>query len=690
VALAEFDRQEDAIDLLESLRTELSEMFDPKRDPQAALIISAIDLQLALRYFEVEDRLTVLEIADRVKSTLSTRPSYDVVFETSAGNLMTPSGILRELRATIRARATLARARAEQFSGRSWLRVARSRPTYTDTKIEFAAARRDQAALRDVFEQRIEAHSGKIVLGRTDAAIDNGYAALLQAQLGGDLSDSFRFAEELGKVLAVRRERPTVNEAAEVLRLFRQSRAGDSLNSYLRWLRAGGPLQALSGAAIGIIRRDSFPNRLNEYDLRLLAETGDLLDWEDADEALRGVLEHAVSPKLAQPAYLDKVWLALARLLSPESQLTWQIGAAAADAILSGPPVLPSTSGAVAAVLGVVGPDAFTSIARAKLAEWAAAQQRGEDQDLARAVFEALREPVADDDLEGAELASWLVESPESGTRSQLDRAVHWARDAIAAVRDRASKGTTAMGGADEIALGALLLRREPDPELAEQIVQAIVDTRVAPVLKTNAFRILAQGVDFSEDQDLLLKATRAEWSDPGRDPFLGRSNAAGVYAEALMFSAARQYIDRDDAIETVMSLAGSEDSGAVRSAVQLVPAIAKSFDEPQWSHFLLLQLSRHHDPTVVAQAGRSLVEVSRLDSSVSGMIQRRIRELLAADGVRVPLFVIHGYQYLRAEERRSLEGWERQLVARLAEAHMSRVVRLAALEALREQSIVD
>jgi hypothetical protein len=174
------------------------------------------------------------------------------------------------------------------------------------------------------------------------------------------------------------------------------------------------------------------------------------------------------------------------------------------------------------------------------------------------------------------------------------------------------------VGNADkDIAFDRLAYERPPMPDSARQV--------------------------FTRDSDRILRAKNLDLFGDAAVPY----SPAGV-----RFACAYDLAPSRIVVRAISELAGSRSAAARAEGAACLPFAARVASN-QWSQGLLLQMSYDFDPTVRAEAARSMSSFIEDDDSLAALVRDRLRELLTSDGLLIPLRALQGIRDSEAHYRR-------------------------------------
>ncbi|WP_139833292.1 hypothetical protein [Microbacterium sp. LEMMJ01] len=649
VALCELERHDEAVTGLAWLIDDLAVLDVPDYSASQRIIVAALQMQLSARLAE---SCKFDDARERVAQTLAWLPTLKdrnlQDFSVSRGISWGSSTVQLDLVRSLTNHALALRSYLEQIRGQTWVRVVRGRSSWVDMRTQLRSADRDGIVLRDAFEEQVEADSNTRHFGRETAEIA-GYRSLILAELSGHLSYMRTEREKLAKVLILKRG-DDPERVREALRLFRQGHATKGLQSTITWIRAQGPSEALRTDALIVIERVNRLRWCSDEDLLVLGGASDFLSMEEKDRAIAASLIYVRTPRLQGElswSSWERLWKTVARLL-PESSSHQLIASEAHRYITAheslGQPITNTLARLVLALdweaVDVDTVDAWS--------QWSMESERTSD---TRALLDTINKrvrgmsPPIPPDV-SIELAAHIADEgiPEGSSSETLSRLTELLIARLDEEVEQARHGMMSMGGYQDANVAVAFALRLPNGELWEHIVQHLLDPRVDAGLKDQAVERLADNVDLlpASVATKLRENIRQLVASERREAMFDQSKST-VFGEAMRLSAALGATPRHLLLTQVLRLTTS----GVKDRVQAARTIPLSIVEGDatWGHVLLLQLSHDVDPFVRATAGHSLVRSLKVPSDLLDAVYTRVRELLEADGIRVPLAVLHAVQ---------------------------------------------
>jgi len=474
---------------------------------------------------------------------------------------------------------------------------------------------------------------------------------------------------------------------ADALRLLRHAPARNQLDIVLRRLQMGGPLAALSHDARQVLRTRTQPEQLRTVELRVLNVAAELLAPPEARvglAAIRASLAAGGPPNLQGEWQLDLLRRAVA----------WEAAAALGNAC--GQPeevaqLILNQANNVPPEDELLDDALLPAVARLEWANIPPRTQQAWVDFLQMRAAQLTSSASAVLNRTGREAPASTAASPLAGLSNHLNallrggtvdhsavrNGVPVVRDALAAIRSDAARGTYSIGGVNVAHTAAVMVSAAPadTQELWPVLIDFLIDSAVNREDRSAAFEWLADSevhlpptaADLFREraQDLLMTA--------GPDTFLEPPSLV-PYPSALRFLGSHRLLEDADVYDAIAELAGGGAAGARREAALTVAALAAVNPRSELL-VLALPLSRDPDIEVRAQAGRGLVVLMHTDETLAMVVQRRLRELLEEDGLLAPLIILRAMAKLTG----GLPEVMRAQIRSLAQQHPSRSVRAEA-----------
>lgn len=538
---------------------------------------------------------------------------------------------------------------------------------------------RDAALVRDEFDRHVSPLSNSVTFGRTSAS-DHAYAALLISELRGSISNVRADREALGRSLMITDPQP-LHEATEAIRSFRRARSDKALQSALTWIRNEGPSEALVDEASHIISNAQV--RVSIESLKVLEYSAEFLDKASLEEGI----DFALSGSWGGPSRVASSWSEEAAQWKTISRLLPGSGAdtVVAQRVLSrlGDREAPA-SPTVDQLRDVVSALQWSSVhqdTRLSLSRWA-------DQHSADEYFEVVAQSIlANEGREASarpgslEAAVALVNADQESTDDEaITEAVGILIDHLSAERSQAANGVRSFGGLDTLEAAVAFALRYPLADLWSAIADAVSDENLRSDQTAAAFDRMSLNPDRVPTS--VREALATAWQ-----PLLSRDETAfgfrpqtSINAALIRATTALGINHPADALTAALQLSSESESGQIEATKLLT--LCRIDPDSTAVHSLLLQLSRAENAQVRAEAGYGLTVTSNQASSIRSLVQTRIEELAQADGVRVPLRVMHGAQFLSQRDGKA-SSFLLGLATRTSETARARVVRGAASKVL-------
>ncbi|GAA1440700.1 hypothetical protein [Leifsonia poae] len=674
LGLFELDRPEDAADALTRLER-TGRGLDPRGFADSHNLIQAYLLLLLTarlqdaRQFDLAreactECLAILETIDR-----STFEPFDVTEGISWGSDQVQIDILE----TLRRRALGEWGHLQFMRDDSWTEAVRSKATWIDYRVAGVFEERDSRVLLDEWEARYESNSGKIVMGRTPVS-ELAYAAYLIAELSGSTSLMSRAREVLGR-LRLLTGGNAIFDTREGIRLLRQADSTGPLQTALRFIRAEGPSDALYREARTVLDRSPSVDRVTETDLLVLDFASDLLDPDELHRGIQLAERLTEVEQLNGPAGWsanDRMWRTL-RSLVPGSGAESEIAEKAFRVAVEGvdEPIV-STLGRV---LEGIDWALVAEPIRNRWRDWYL--ESDDDTELRETVREKLELKRTGELRDLLGVARVLDDHDHEPSIAQRDEAQGIVRAALAAEKEQAARGVLSFGGGDAGDIAVAFAIRFDSREVWADVVDLLTSPAIDAVLKARSLERIS---NFPSDvPDLVRRSLANNWqaiaSSPSRMSF-ARAKVADGFPEALRAGAALKIVS-DDAILDQLMLWSSGDDGSRFEAARSVPSAVSAVRDATWAYYLLLQLSYDENVDVRAETAHAIARVlAEHETDTPAQLIDRLKSLLTADGISVPLRTIHALQ------RYGLKGALSPLeptVRAMAEAETPRILSSAA-----------
>jgi hypothetical protein len=687
VAFSELDQQDQALGLLaEVINTARSQTPTAERQ----LVLAVLLQQRALRLFEIgetggDEAREVIQLLERIDlEEISNFPLSPGVSWTSLQTCQSISDALLDS-----ARTHVASLRDALDDG--WQDIVRARPAELLLKEARSRSEGYQVYLGQAFEAAVGSTTRH--LGGVDRGEFAVYQGLLFLELLGHPHTMARRSELAVLRFMLSAEDHNVELQQEALRLFRQGRDKKRLSAALRRIRSGGPLSALHGDALQVLKRRVEPPRLGDVELTLLTAAAELLSVAEASRALDAVLSCIKIPFLlsdrnwqAESARLEDVWptaVALAFVAERVDDVAARLFMDVSAGVGKGDELLDRVHARTADALdwGQVSPS--TS---AMWRKWASGSTADVQRNLLQAINSNLGLPGAPGlqketgELNLEELANVL--NGVINGRGQLEpqratTAQHLVRDALSSIRRDAARGAFSGGGLSvaDIAVGLALYAG--GGELWEDITDFLVDPLVQRADKSEALERIAREADqipesvaraLGADLDSLLSIAPRE--------LFGGVSDINPYPSALRSIAALKVIGEDRLLTECARLAGAVDASTRIEAAKTLTTIVR-LGPPPWTVVLALQFSRDPDAGVRAEAARCLALLLPQSKEQEVLIGDRLIELLREDGILVPILILRGFAEVK--DSVPINRVTRVVIENLAKYHSARGVRIQA-----------
>ncbi|WP_210481271.1 hypothetical protein [Naasia sp. SYSU D00948] len=697
VATVEQDNHEFAIEQIRHLRDAIG-ASSGTGSGSGRLLEATLNLQLAVRLYELDRLNETLSELDSLERALARSNAPELEdFAVSDGISWKSRRVQQDIRGALRARGLALRARSESFEGESWVKVVRARPQWADVRIDWAESRRDREVVDETVESLSLWATRRIRFRSREPGIESGLESLLLSELGGDINEILRNRESLGKIRILRRERGAGDlfNAVESIRLLRQGRSKEGLDTAMELARGTWPVEALLRSTEAIIRRSSFLTRSNEFDIRVLKNATDLLTEDEANHAIQGLwnfLERANDDPL-RPWSARQLALQTIGALIPAIEKSEQEPVAfrllrylKEDA---GPHVI--IVGAALSVTSQIDWGTVSSRTKSSWISWAADLRQDEElRDHGFSILVAIEPDVA---LRvfgppgGDRLVAFLLDQSRaraSVSKALMNDGVQSVLASLTKLREEARGSYRTFSGYDAGDLAAALAVKLNHGQLWEEIGDFLADTAVSTDAKARAMDRLSR--DFEGLPETLLDRLRAAWGGIEKgtrsQSFLSEQKLP-AFPEALRLGALLGTYSDAELLAGVMRLSGDSLQRARIEAARTVPFAMRATRVGEWGHAVLLQLSRDSHLGVRAESARALALTSTAPSALHQLVSHEVEELLASGTVSLPLSALHGFHSLLGAQSTADIGAHLVKVRDLSLAHPSRVVRKAAVRVL-------
>lgn len=647
VAFAESDQHTRGIDLLDTLLSEIRTLADGKSAyPSLQLCGAALGLQATQRNMEIRQFNAARSELAWVFAVLprGAHSRYDR-FPVSRGISWGSSRVQADIATLLKSNAAALEATLEDIRGGKWEGIVRGRSGWIAMRQRLQDGKRDEAMLNSLYEKQYEATSGKIRFGGVPVST-NAWNALLSAELTSTWSRVNSGREAYARILLLEGLNSPFN-ASEALRLLRHADSKDVLNVVLRQLRSSGPLEAIRNDMVSILDRRSATKYATASDLRVLQSSSELMSPDERGLAVEFVKYHLTTDDLfreAQWTKQERVLKTLSALLVGDST-----DSLAAESALQ---VVAELQGeesdpAIQALIRFADSVAWREVAprvRSKWLAWATATPEATEVPLtAKLTVGALvrgdkASAVEKDPLGNA--LNLITGNPTD--QNDIDLAAQSLSTALSRQREEAVGGSRSFGGLDPFDLAAAFAVRFDDDTVWEQIAfhisEAALDAsqlgrgldRLA--LSTAALpKIVVDALSANGTRLLKLEPEYGFFSTPSVAPF---PSAVRILSSESLLSDA-------EAMTAVIRMMSQGVLGRLEAAK--CSSRIKTDRLSPWRLALLLQASFDSEPEIVAEAGLGLGANYDPKEPHNEHVADRIVELLATNGVTVPMRVMQG-----------------------------------------------
>jgi hypothetical protein len=489
--------------------------------------------------------------------------------------------------------------------------------------------------------------------------------------------------KELAQLRLVQASPPDDYSALDdAVRLLRHSVSKTELDLTLRWLRAGGPLEALSGDARRVLQMRRQPERLRTVELRVLQAAADLLTPSEAALGLQAImtsLEAGGPPDLPGQSELyavrlETAWRTAVSLADTSGRMN-DVAQMLFNEVQSVASKDELRDRAIARALADVEWDDVDADVRQRWINWLSL-----DSDILPTTVDVLSSSLGDATtprrVAPLELGTVAIQVNAAMQGTMLDQnlvqeAVSLVRESLSDIRRSAAEGSYSGGGLSPADIAAGLILYAGAHELWADLVDFLTDSSVQRDDSAPAFERLARETtdipvaarDRFQAAALALLATRVQFFGPAVVPYPAALRFLGVYG----------LIDEEQAFDFTARLAGMEGGEARQEAARTVAILSRTISSP-WLLAFAIQLSHDADVEVRAHAGRALARLGSSSTSLAKLSSSRLVALLHEDGLLVPVLLLRGLEEMA--ESLTLPNDVLRQVERMSEDHPSRAVR--------------
>lgn len=648
VAYADRDEPELACELVANL---LDDFSKNSRDSHHTLTHAILRQQLAVRSYEAR---RVLQARDNVDEAVALLASLNVdegpTFRVSRGVGWSSRQVLSDVVEASRHNAAALRVRLDDPNSGAWVEVVRSRTPWLSSRVRAEGAARDGAFVDELFNRLTDAVTMTERFGGYPGTESHGFANLVTAETSGDIDEIQRGRAGLAKLRLLDPSLSQPWATWEALNLLRRSGDARGLKSALALVRSQGPLVGLRRAALEVLNRSSFPERLDRLDLELLAGAGDLLDETEVVRVLAALWEDPSRPGQAWHSWghLDR-WKVVAAMLDVSTTHA-DIARRALSVMLTAASDHVLLSSTIANILSRLRWADVSDVDKQAWLEWGrhyVASRESDALDVAHAALDALEGRRGGSDVLGvAPLVALTNKLVNKVAVSELEyrNAQRFCLSLISENHESLVAGRRSFGGYDSLEVATAFAITAADVEVATAVAEVLADPVVSGDAKALALDRVAILVDYVTPKiaACFKRVFPAVLSEMRRSGVFGLAPQLPVFAEALRAGLALDLVDESAALEGITSLITSKEVAARSQAAKTLASYAKtgSFD---LVHSSLLQLCRDVAPTVRAAASQALSSTGHRSSSVGSLVRIQIEENLRSDGMLVVVAALRG-----------------------------------------------
>lgn len=675
VALVDQDLNARAEELLESL---LAEYRASQLSASERVCLGALMVQLSLRYYDRGARDASEGMAREARVVLRMNPkdrfdSFDVSPGISWQSRRVQQDVIDDLRATAFATiATLA-----DYADASWERVVKSRSGWVEARRSAQCEKVEALVLRDEFDNQVDTFSSSVHFMR-EGPVASAYAMVLIAEFSGRISTTKRARETLGKVIMLSGQR-SEHEAVEAIRAFRRSGSEKPLQATLNWLRNDGPSKALVTEARHLLKIAQLEP--TSESLKILEYAAEFLDPDLLQNGIRYAYAYSSQPRTqyrAPSSFEEAAWRAVSRLVEGSGAELY-VAQRLVDRLHSNIPITQVLADNLTLVLSKLGWANLPQTLQVDLQAWASDTNSTDAESTkdfisSNAQIGTATRPVPRNSLNGV---IHLINREDSDrSLSNIAESANWLIQRIDEEQSEAGVGSFSFGGPSILDISTAFAARFSHKGLWVRVVEALVDPKTHSMQKLEALDRLANSADkvppeakrvFAERFDAVLKPK-------GRPSFFDQTELT-VDPGIVRASIALEVVSANSGMEMVLAMSAESARGRLEGAKTL--AHLARVDEAAF--ILLLQLSHDGNPDVRAEAAYSMASTAHAARAMTGPVVERLTLLGQADGVKVPLRVFHGLQFLLQSGQVVPEKLLRLAAAVAGDPHSARVVRGAA-----------
>ncbi|GAA0562731.1 hypothetical protein [Actinomadura livida] len=522
------------------------------------------------------------------------------------------------------------------------------------------------------FDERIDS-AARLGQRRIFSGGASFYKTLESNALAAEITGDWARAREARKVLGRDRflQRPDANSFSyrkDGLALLLRSGDSKAVTRAVRLIRREGPLAALQELADDIFQHSS--RQLGRSHLAIIRGASSLIPSEVVDSLIARVLQHGSNRIAIDAAGMyrldDEAW-SVVSALTPYVSDSGFIHSYLFDAVNE------SSDSLVLRRLADVASKMDWSViddqSREWWLEWAADNLAGDGAELSVSIAErlaitgdlrladAIKEAMSTD-AGSPLLAAGLVDIATRTSFSISDDARHSIRDlvldAMRKKRNDAAHGSFSVGGIDVIYLATVFSHLCESHETWEEISSCLTDPLIPDSDKASSLEWVTTNLDKVPGevrQRLVIHSGGLQRKPEHRNEFLDWKKSAA----ALRFRCRAGAIDSQEVYRAIDTLCSAPDNQSrlecARSLTLMAPIVS-----PEFVASVAMELARDASVVVRAASARYLPPLAfMVDEGMREVILSKIGELLAVDGVDIPLSVLLGLQSLDLDERETI-----------------------------------
>ena len=661
VALAELDREIEALHAVDATLSLFDASGTDYAETSGSLTVIRVTLmqQRAIRLLELGDKQRALEQVDLICEHVLNLDALEG-FPTTRGIGWGSDTVQRDIFEAIQAHAKSVRVRLEGLGGETWRELVTSRPRWLDVRAERREMSSYKWFIRDSFEEQFQSIGRPQRFFTSDPISAPVEASLFAAELIGDDGAIVNRRELLGRLRILQSYSGDSEQLAiDGLRLLRQSGRHKTLRAALRWTRARGPNRALITSARDILRkRSNAQSAVDRCDLSVLNAAAEFMSDDECRQSVDIALRFRdqrfdagiSTSRLPQWSRDEETFRSLAQLL-PGVTSHDDVARLVGDVINASGFTAEPLARSLANLAKTIAWDRVDDDTRVMWISWATERSGNTNENVAAsAIFDSILGSLHTRSTigrpQGTGFVARLVREAEDGataTEEEVARAVRICTDSLKSARSEVRSGSVSIGEYVESDLAVTLLLRYPDNRLWNELVDYLIDSQIPSSMKSPALDRLARARPALPPPQLeVLRSSWEQLSAFSPFDFFETRPSINFNAVALRFAIAYNLLDNQKALQLVLSLSGSASSDEKVEAARSLSAASPGTDLARSGIVLALQMSHDSNPVVCGESGKALVMLSTEGAQLE-IIVARLKELLVADGLTVPVLLLQG-----------------------------------------------